>query len=422
MSIYIMSLKPPVSMIDRQGHPKYSLHMGFLNRVKDLSKQMSFIQRFFGKDPSRPEEFTARDVISFVEQKPPLEENVNLDYKSIPEKGLDYAELAKDVSAFANSEGGLLILGISEKTESDPKTKRTVRIHPGEATWGSPVLRRETIEQHLVGKIHPQIMGLRILPIRKSDADSRVIFLIDVPRSHQGPHMATPYNRYYRRLNFENTPMGHYEIFNMFTANWTMKEKLVDKIYEPLSRVIRNQIDQLEDKFAASSLDMKEILSNTYYVRQMPFELFEEIDYYVDSLDKIDELRTHARKALIRIMARNLADYLQVEYDEGVYQKSHFRAMGTDYSPIELFLPDILLKSKTIKAYLDDTYHLPGYRAIEIIYDSTRLEIDLPSFDEHIWSKCLQEGSENKETIELRDLIKSLVSNAWDLLDEITVS
>ena len=147
---------------------------------------MSFIKRFLGK-PS--DQITADDIVSFISQS--IEENLNLDYKSIPQK-INFDELAKDVSAFANSEGGLLIFGVSEKGEVDQKTKKTIRIYPESITWGEPSLRKETIDQHLVGKIHPPIEDSRVIPIRKSEQDPSVIFLIDVPKSNNAPHMATP--------------------------------------------------------------------------------------------------------------------------------------------------------------------------------------------------------------------------------------
>ena len=81
---------------------------------------MSFINRFLGKDPSDPEiGITTNDINSFIHQKPPVEENSNLDYKAIPAKNINFDEMAKDVSAFANSEGGLLVFGVSEKAEAD---------------------------------------------------------------------------------------------------------------------------------------------------------------------------------------------------------------------------------------------------------------------------------------------------------------
>lgn len=57
---------------------------------------------------------TVRDIEELI--KAQVQESLNLDYKrsnSISNKSR--AEIAKDVSAFANSDGGLIIYGVEEK-------------------------------------------------------------------------------------------------------------------------------------------------------------------------------------------------------------------------------------------------------------------------------------------------------------------
>src|SRR5690349_21370441 len=63
--------------------------------------------------------FTLAEVEALVQNKEP--ESITLDYKGDFTRSLDNAkkELAKDVSAFANSQGGTLILGVAE----DEKTR-----------------------------------------------------------------------------------------------------------------------------------------------------------------------------------------------------------------------------------------------------------------------------------------------------------
>jgi Putative DNA-binding domain len=154
---------------------------------------MDWIKVFFGKKKSNYK-ILAKDVQSFVSKK--IEENLHLEYKDI-EKIHDIDGLAIAVSSFANADGGLLILGISERQHL-----------PEMITWGSSILSKETLEQKLYSKIQPPITNIRIVPIR--DRTQSVIFIISIPRSdmlHQSPD-----KKYYQRRNFQKLPMEDYQI------------------------------------------------------------------------------------------------------------------------------------------------------------------------------------------------------------------
>ena len=83
---------------------------------------MGFIETFLKK---KPLDITKDDIESFIQRK--IEENLNLDYKDIRIYS-KFDDLAKHVSAFSNSEGGLLILGVSE--EKIKEGNRVLRIFP----------------------------------------------------------------------------------------------------------------------------------------------------------------------------------------------------------------------------------------------------------------------------------------------------
>jgi hypothetical protein len=251
---------------------------------------MSFIKQFLGKEPE--ERVTVEDIIRFKNQK--IEENLNLDYKDIRSVE-NFNELAKDVSAFANSAGGSIILGIEEKKEiiKDKKGKKIgIKIFPGKITWGKPSLTKEQIEQGLRGKIHYWIEGLRIIPIRKSERSGYVIFLIDIPQSENPPHMVSPLHRYYKRLNFEAVPMEHYEIADFFGKRRKPFLKLNLEFLEVEEIQKIEEIQNLEYKFRLRFYILNQGKAIAKYTRfTATFENLEILNIEKGDFQRIDDLR-----------------------------------------------------------------------------------------------------------------------------------
>jgi hypothetical protein len=134
-----------------------------------------------------------------------IEENLMLDYKaaaSLAKADLKKAEITKDVSAMANSAGGIIIYGIGEDA--------TNRHLPGDI---DPIDRnqfsKEWLEQ-IISNIRPKIDGIVIHPISVSTSPNHVVYVVEIPQSHTA-HQATD-KRYYKRFNFESVAMEDYEI------------------------------------------------------------------------------------------------------------------------------------------------------------------------------------------------------------------
>jgi len=168
---------------------------------------MSFAARYLGS--REPAGFTKNMLETFIESG--IEESQNLDYKGIA-KDANLDKLSTVVSAFANAEGGLVVLGVSEKEERDDK-EHVVRIKPGRVTWAPKSLTREKIESALIDRVRPWVGGLRIHAIRNEAEEA--VFLIDVPQSMRPPHQAFD-RKYYLRYNFQNLPMDHHQIEDLF--------------------------------------------------------------------------------------------------------------------------------------------------------------------------------------------------------------
>jgi len=150
-----------------------------------------------------------------------IEESLTLEYKAaeaLDRNETKKKEITKDVSAMANSAGGILIYGISEY--GDPERRHL----PEKIT---PVDRRkyprEWVEQ-IIQAIRPRIDGIVIHSVNLSSGENNVAFVIEIPQSNTA-HQASDH-RYYKRFNFQAVPMEDYEIrdvmFREQTPNITL--------------------------------------------------------------------------------------------------------------------------------------------------------------------------------------------------------
>lgn len=136
-----------------------------------------------------------------------IEESLTLEYKAA--EALDRAdfkkkEITKDVSAMANSAGGIIVYGIAEDQRED---KRHL---PGKIT---PVDRtrfpREWLEQ-IIQAIRPRIDGIVIHSVKLESGENDAAYVVEIPQSNTA-HQASDH-RYYKRFNFQAVPMEDYEI------------------------------------------------------------------------------------------------------------------------------------------------------------------------------------------------------------------
>lgn len=138
-----------------------------------------------------------------------IEENIHLDYKgagSIAKSGEKKKEISKDVSAFANSDGGVIIYGVREFDE-DGKTHLPEKIDPIDANEFS----KEWLEQIINSTISPTIPNVLITPIQiGKKEDNQVIYVLEIPKSNTAHQMND--KRYYRRYNFQSIAMEDWEI------------------------------------------------------------------------------------------------------------------------------------------------------------------------------------------------------------------
>lgn len=133
-----------------------------------------------------------------------VKESLHLEYKASDaiDKKDDgkKLEMARDVSAFANADGGQIIYGMTEKDHNPAGLDQGIDEKAYPEIWFEQVL-----QQHIT----PNISGIR--PRHVPLDQSKVAVVIDVPATKGDPHQVSD-GRYYRRHNFNRLIMEHYEI------------------------------------------------------------------------------------------------------------------------------------------------------------------------------------------------------------------
>lgn len=132
-------------------------------------------------------------------------EGLQLEYKGADALGTNNDkrdEITKDVSALANSAGGIVIFGIS--TFKDRKNLPE-KLSPVDTSQFSV----EWLGQKF-GLIQPRIEGIAIHPVQLDSHPNHVAYVVEIPQSTTA-HQATDLH-YYKRYDARSIPMQDYEI------------------------------------------------------------------------------------------------------------------------------------------------------------------------------------------------------------------
>lgn len=115
-------------------------------------------------------------------------------------------ELSREVSAFANTEGGVLVIGVD--TGRDAEKAMAITLSEGvDANLRKP----EWLQQVVASNISPPLNGLIVRPIRLSGTRAgKLAYVIEVPKgetAHQAHDL-----KYYGRYELESKPLPDNEI------------------------------------------------------------------------------------------------------------------------------------------------------------------------------------------------------------------
>ena len=146
-----------------------------------------------------------------------IEEDLHLEYKR--EIGSNSGEIAKDLSAFANSDGGYIIYGIEEDKH---KPKQIIPI------TGTGI--KERLDQVAQSGIDPAL-NVRILPVDVNvNGNTGQVFLIYIPKKYPILYYVKKKKRFYYRSNFISTPMERYQIEQAYNESLTIDNLLKEKL------------------------------------------------------------------------------------------------------------------------------------------------------------------------------------------------
>ena len=176
-------------------------------------------------DPSRgPEHFARRRwTLTRLERLDPQEHDFQ-EFKSSAWLAIDEElhpeflfALSKQVSAFVNGGGGILVIGMQDHGLLD----HGVLTHLKGGT-------REWLEDVVSSSISPPLKGFNVFEVPLSYAGemaTRAAYVIDLPTSPEAPHQARDH-RYYLRVAGKSRPMGHLHLEDVIRRNSIPKVNL----------------------------------------------------------------------------------------------------------------------------------------------------------------------------------------------------
>ncbi len=150
-------------------------------------------------------------------------------------------ELSQEISAFANTEGGVILIGIEER--KDGKSRIADRI----SGLSPDVISPESLQQVADSNISPPLTGIRVSRVHFSKHNTGTVgFAIAVPQG------STAYQakdlKYYGRREFEKKPLLDNEIrLRMMKGRIAQAELLIDKIIYNTAQSL-NKINEDKNK------------------------------------------------------------------------------------------------------------------------------------------------------------------------------
>jgi hypothetical protein len=168
---------------------------------------MGSIEELFGKSAAHVQ---IEDIENLLKQ----EECHALEYKRAQILNRP-DDLSQSVSAFLNSNGGLIIIGVRQDRQTRSVKGKEARLRHQIEFVGAEYTK-ERVEQLIFDHLHfSSKPDIRIHPVKNPSEPDEALYLIEIPPGDDPPYQAGDF-RYYHRSNFKKQPMPHSEIASCF--------------------------------------------------------------------------------------------------------------------------------------------------------------------------------------------------------------
>jgi hypothetical protein len=143
------------------------------------------------------------------------EENLHLDFKTVKNADMtapdDRRNLARGISGFANSNGGIIVWGVDARKNADG-----VDCANGIAEISKPALMVSRLNTLTGDATSPIVDGIRHRAITNPETNAGVVVTL-VPETDSGPYMAKlGEQRYFKRSGDSFYQMEHFDLEDMF--------------------------------------------------------------------------------------------------------------------------------------------------------------------------------------------------------------
>jgi hypothetical protein len=255
----------------------------------------NYIEKIFGKPRN---EVKLSDIEEYFST--PQEESSVVEFKS---GEVEINDIFKEITAFLNTEGGLLIIGAPRETKQTIG-KNIIKVCEGNLTY-SNFKNKDWLYQKIASNIVPTPTDLKIEEFLTENGN---VFLIEIPQSLTPPHQSSSDGKYYLRLERDAKPAPHgivQALFNkrrvpLLSADISITE--IDRRNDKILVSIKNESRIPADKVA--------FIIDVYNVAEISST--HNFEFHEDVLGNKFSMSNHTNQVLVQIIS--LPIYLNVRH------------------------------------------------------------------------------------------------------------